>query len=496
MLKSLQRTIYIEVFLNTLITISFLSILSSCNTRVDKGVMNSSIKPDGIDTEDYDDTDELKDDESYTDAGDDEYAEEDTEKDNEAYVAEDNEAYEVKDDPDTTGNEDSENAFQDSSEETDAEGLSLTEEYEDMGSEDSSLDQEYVETAPKIRQNTAPEFSLDGAVAFSLSLDSIPTEKGETNLFKVYKNKSLSPASNIRVSEVYPSKSGTLIFTEMGKRILIKKDGTIDEVSINAPYKGVSGNGDHVFEDLSIYRASQGKIDWLETNLLNPKVQMVSGSLLVLSGDKDKAQVFNIKNKAKFNLTDCYDPQAIAISSKKALINGCGVDSQILDLSNGSLKPIDTSPTNGAWGTRNHEWAKASDGVILLQKSCVPGSKAYNLCHVNKEGVISALSKDEFDPAASGYTGSIGNQNLFVDGDYIIVKEATQISLVERKVRRKVPILLGFNVTTISVNQGEVYFVADDSFGNPIGGVYNIKRAQTLLVIGEGKFREIKAIPN
>ena len=273
---------------------------------------------------------------------------------------------------------------------------------------------------------------------------------------------------------------------------IVSSSGGITEVNSSAEYIGENTDGDIIFSDLTIFRADTSKLEPLNTALVNPYPLFMSGNFLIIT-DGNIYQVFDSKTNLRYNIANCNGPRAVALSETKILIDDCSND-KVMDISDGTRTPLDTSATNGATGNPNHEWVEVSDGAIFVMQWCVDEAQDYNLCHINQNGELSAISNEEFNPNSLGNPGSINNKNLFVSGNNIIVKELNQISLVQRGNGSKKAILAGYNILGISIKGDKVYFTAEDNLGNAVSGEYVISTDETVTYTTDYEFLSLKAI--
>lgn len=91
---------------------------------------------------------------------------------------------------------------------------------------------------------------------------------------------------------------------------------------------------------------------------------------------------------------------------------------------------------------------------------------------------------------------SCGDENriLFRSGNYFVIKEISQISVLEEESDEKFLILSDLNVIEISVNSDIIYYLAEDVFGNPVIGTWNLTTGSGGLISSEEEFDEVKAI--
>ncbi|MFW7381103.1 MAG: hypothetical protein ACOH5I_19975 [Oligoflexus sp.] len=77
----------------------------------------------------------------------------------------------------------------------------------------------------------------------------------------------------------------------------------------------------------------------------------------------------------------------------------------------------------------------------------------------------------------------------------MIIKELSQISLIERGVDSKTAILSGYNVTSVSVKDGVVYYTAEDNQENPVIGKYDTAASTNTTLDSGKKYIKITTLP-
>ncbi|EPX60305.1 hypothetical protein D187_002391 [Cystobacter fuscus DSM 2262] len=74
------------------------------------------------------------------------------------------------------------------------------------------------------------------------------------------------------------------------------------------------------------------------------------------------------------------------------------------------------------------------------------------------------------------------------------MRELSKVTVVKRGEPNPVFILSGYNVTSISTSENRVYYLAEDSTGHPITGVYDLVTQENKVLQDSGRFTEIHAM--
>ncbi|WP_436517401.1 hypothetical protein [Ekhidna sp. To15] len=316
------------------------------------------------------------------------------------------------------------------------------------------------------------------------------------NLFKV--------DNSGKISAVIDSATVTFARTfSKGLYVEIREDGAPDvrrfyvyhnssyleiEDEINGEYKGENENGDLIFSDVSILRASSLEIDKLETTLDFPTVQSLSGNLAIIT-DNSVFQIFNTVSNVRYNVNGCNGPRMEAFpESTMAILDDCS-NQILIDISNGNRTVADIS----SW---NHESLRVSDGIIVLNQAMseVGDFTNYALGHFDTNGNLSVLTENIFQPGSSSCMNcGLPNEVLFGNDEYLVVRELNKISLVNRNENNSISTILdGYNVSKVSLGDHLIYYLAEDNLGNPLIGVYDILNKTNQVLDSETSFDEIQ----
>ncbi|MBD1577141.1 hypothetical protein HC723_11925 [Vibrio sp. S11_S32] len=169
------------------------------------------------------------------------------------------------------------------------------------------------------------------------------------------------------------------------------------------------------------------------------------------------------------------------------------LDSDLTLLNIGLLKDGDTLNKNysGGW---DGESAQNGDDAFLLSTTlnnnlngiiCPDGKQCLYSISVNKLGNLDAspLSNSGFNTDTSDDEISNGEQNdLWVNDDYIVIKEAAQISIIDRNNNNAVTTILNNQeIDTINLSSdNQLYITSTTSSGQHKNYIYNIKTKKGL----------------
>lgn len=292
-----------------------------------------------------------------------------------------------------------------------------------------------------------------------------------TNLFKVNEDDSIAPATNIEINDFELSEFGLVATTKNGNVILVGSAGNIGAPQGSPSSIGLTTAGSAVYlsdNRIYLYDLATEESDEISVSLAFPTLKGLSGNFIVY-GDAGTVQVLDTVTKNRFNVADCNGSDVIALSDTVVLINDCN-EKQLMNMADGSRAVLDVAGVS-----MNHENVLVEDGAILISQGCNSDvSLNYDLCHVDSDGVVTTLTTMGFDVGTAGSVFQDGNNVLFSDGDYIIVKELNQVSLVQRGSNAKDGILTGLNILSISVKNGVIFYSAEDIQGRPVLGKYDI----------------------
>ena len=261
--------------------------------------------------------------------------------------------------------------------------------------------------------------------------------------------------------------------------------GTVAEVDTISTPAGQNERGDIVFEDASILRAASGTLEQLNTTLNAPRVSDVSGNFAILDDDSI-AQVFDTVTGARYNVARCNGPDVVALSSTVALVNDCSTNS-IVDMQTGDR----TDPVDPEFRHWNSEAVYLGDGegaLIMTQD----GTDSYGVYHVDETGAsIQLLTGLD---VGSGNIGTQPNALLFYGDGWVIVKELSSIRAKNWPGNDDERVLFGsLNVTSVDVADGNVYYVAEDNFGNAVLGSYLFSVAAETQLDSSVRFDSVQA---
>ena len=332
------------------------------------------------------------------------------------------------------------------------------------------------------------EFNVLGAKAILYSEDGDPNGRvssSSTYIFKIDEQGNLtSIADDIVIIYVKTFSEGLFVVTSDERKFYVRLDNSYEEITSNVGnYKGENLEGDLIFDNATILRKSTLQVETINSTLTNPRIQSVSGNFAVLT-DNSIFQILNTVTGVRYNIAGCNGPRVIAINTTTALINDC--DSKvIMNMANG----IRTAGQIISW---NHEGLTTADGVVILSQS-LNGVAAYRLGLVDNLGALSVLSDYEFSPGSESCMNcGTPNEVLYNTGDYFIIRELSKVTVIVKGNPTPKFILTGYNVTSISVDNNLVYYLAEDNLGTPIVGIYNLTTDSNEILEESKQFESIQ----
>lgn len=301
------------------------------------------------------------------------------------------------------------------------------------------------------------------------------TSKGETELFKLFQ---IDENGNIRtfledftVKSVTCFSKGLLIQLSNNNVYCLYVDNTYFKLpdDFDARFKGENENGDLIFSDLSVIRNNGLNVQKIQSSLNNPYIQSISGNFAIV-GSSNVFQILNTVTGERYNVNNCNGPRMVALNKTKALIDDCQ-GSALIDMTSGSR----TEAGLRMWNQEHLYLPKKQAAVILNQGSGIEDQSKYGLMFVFSNGISTSICNEGFNPGGSSCM-NCGDENsvLFHSDEYFVIKELDKISIVKLGNNSKKVILTGYNVISISVKNSKVYFIAENTFGSKVTGVYNL----------------------
>ena len=321
------------------------------------------------------------------------------------------------------------------------------------------------------------EFDLTGAQAILLSEEGTTVDGGtsatESYLFKIASDGSIAPVvEGAKVVFARTISSGVFLTiddpgSENLRNFYVNMDNTYTEIDENiGTFMGENENGDLIFQDVSVFRKSTLKIEKIQTTLSDPRVQSLSGNLAVIH-DNSIYQIYNTVTNVRYNIAGCNGPRMISFSgSDMALVDDCS-NKILINMSTGERSEANIT----SW---NHEAIRAGDKIAVLSGGLI-GEPGYRIGLVDETGGVDVISGYEFEPGSGscmncGYPNSV----LFYSAGHFVVRELTKVTAIKNGESTALPILTGYNVTSISMDGNLVYYLAEDNTGTPLTGVYDL----------------------
>ncbi|RAU83047.1 hypothetical protein [Pontibacter arcticus] len=310
-----------------------------------------------------------------------------------------------------------------------------------------------------------------------------------SKLFQIDKQGNVTAViEGVDVSLVYPFSDGLIIYLSSGEIYSVYLDNSYLQLPSNVgDFSGENDNGDLFFSNGYFLRKSSHAIEKVQTTLTMPYIQYVTGNFAILSGD-NITQAFNTVSNERFNIGNC-SSQLVALSRERALVKGCEGTS-VMDMKTGSKSEADIFTMNG-------EAIYTGNGAIVLTPEAanmanIYDQGVYGLGFIDTNGKMVLLSNEGFKPGSMSCM-NCGEPNtvLFASGNYYIVRELDKVSVVRKGDISKKVILTGYNVTSVSINNNKVYFIAEDKYGVRIAGVYNLLDNSTQMLETQEEFDRV-----
>lgn len=303
---------------------------------------------------------------------------------------------------------------------------------------------------------------------------------------------------SITYMEKYEGDNGVIEEKEVTKDIMIparyfvEKKGNYHKIDTDGQFISETPSGLIVFSNTDTFSTRTIELSKLNTSLSNPTVQEVSGHFAKLYAEDDKGnsiyQMFDTQTLKRFNIGSSWG--FVALNDTTLLMSG---SYGVMDMTTGQFA---TDVNDGFLGAESF-YDVDGKGAITLSSyhngvSCTNNSKNC-LYEINEDGTSKLLSTVAFEVA---FSGSLHTEpfNLFVDKDYIVVKEVNGIKVFNRINNSVNSILSGLNVISVSLNKGIVFFTAEDEYGFPINGRYNLNKDNITKFNESTIFNKIKPI--
>lgn len=318
-------------------------------------------------------------------------------------------------------------------------------------------------------------FSNPKAILLKNTSTSKESVKGEEKLFKLFQvdeNGNITTLlEGITVKNVTCFSKGLLIQLSNDNFYCLYVDNTYFKLpdDFDARFKGENENGDLIFSDLSVIRNSSLTVQKIQSSLNNPYVQSISGNFAIV-GSQTTFQILNTVSGERFNVNNCNGPRMVALNKTKALIDDCQ-GSALFDMASGQR----TEAGLRMWNNEHLYLPKKQAAVILNQGAGIQDQTKYGLMFVFSTGISTSICNEGFNPGGSSCM-NCGDENsvLFHSDGYFVIKELDKISVVKLGDNSKKVILSGYNVISISVKNSKVYFIAEDTLGAKVAGIYKL----------------------
>ncbi|WP_155893565.1 hypothetical protein [Cystobacter fuscus] len=337
-------------------------------------------------------------------------------------------------------------------------------------------------------------FNLKGAKALLYSQQGISSGRSkaaESNLFKIEANGDVTPVlEGSEVVSVNAISWGMIVTTRATgtddlRTFYVKPDNTSGELPADiGRFIGENDNGDVVFVTSTVLRKSTLTLEPIQTTLTRPLVDTMSGNFVIIS-DRSIHQILNTVDGVRYNVMSCNGPHVMALDATHAVIDDCQPKT-VIDMATGER-------TEGDVLALNHEGVRSENGAVVLAQGLGSDFNLFYLGEVDVHGGLTLVNEYGFQPGSPCMSCS-SNSVLHKTGDYFIVRELSKVTVVKRGEPNPVFILSGYNVTSISTSENRVYYLAEDSTGHPITGVYDLVTQENKVLQDSGRFTEIHAM--
>ncbi len=309
------------------------------------------------------------------------------------------------------------------------------------------------------------------------------------SLFQIDKQGNVTPVvEGVEISLVKPFSKGAVVYLATGEIFCLYLDNTSLQLPSDVDeFKGENENGDLIFAKGYIVRKAGQKIEKIQSTLPQTYVQYTSGNFAVINGGS-VMQAFNTVSNERFNI-GC-NAFLLALNQEQGLVQECSAGTSILNMKTGSKSQAEIQSLLG-------ESVYTGKGAVILspEVASMAGFReqgAYGLGYVDTDGKLSLLSNEKFSPGSSrcvfcGEASSI----LFVSGDHYVIREIDKVSYVKKGDPAKKVILSGYNVTSVSLKNSTVYFLAEDKFGERVAGIYSLLDGTTHMLETQEEFDQV-----
>jgi hypothetical protein len=339
-------------------------------------------------------------------------------------------------------------------------------------------------------------FDLSGARAILYSDEGVSSGRskaGETHVFKIDDSGNITPVlEGIQVLSAHAISWGIIVTiyddaeSDGYRTFYAKSDNTFGEIEGSiGKLIGENDDGDVVFSNCAILRKATLTLEEMETTLTSPTAQAMSGNFAIVT-DNSVFQIHNTVTGRRYNVRGCNGPRIVAMDPTRSLLDDCQ-NAIIIDMTTGQR-------IEGDIAMLNHEGVRTQNGAVVLSQGLGADYNLYYLAEINVNGDVTLVNGYGFAPGSSSCSNcSDPNSVLFKTGEYFIVRELSKVSVVKRGLADPIFILTNYNVTSISVTDNLVYYLAEDSAGIPIIGVYNLLNGENQ-ILSESKAMKFTAV--
>jgi hypothetical protein len=301
-------------------------------------------------------------------------------------------------------------------------------------------------------------------------------------LFKIDADGNITPASEgVAIGWVRTIRDGVLLYAIVENGVapvwyVVNRNNEMYKFDRNmGEYVGENDEGDLIFADGTIFRRSTQTLDKIQSSFDYFTVQAVSGNFAIIISFRPTItrQVVHTVSGVRRNLCDV-SYQIIAIDNDKVFVGDCNRSgSSYMNITDGTF---------------------TETGIYVLNTGTIRTPTGF--ATVGEDQTLMKTMLREYNTALTTtfeteYTPESVVKDMSTTGDYFIIKELNRITAVKRGESAATVILSEVNVLSYSVGNGRVYYLAEDLFGNPVTGYYELTSGENVVLSDDMEFNTI-----
>jgi hypothetical protein len=301
-------------------------------------------------------------------------------------------------------------------------------------------------------------------------------------LFKIDADGNITPASEgVAIGWVRTIRDGVLLYAIVENGVapvwyVVNRNNEMYKFDRNmGEYVGENDEGDLIFADGTIFRRSTQTLDKIQSSFDYFQVEAVSGNFAVIISFRPTTaqQVVHTVSGMRRNLCDSYY-EIMAVDNDKVFAVDCnGSGSSYMNITDGTF---------------------TETGIYAFHPGTVRTPTGFAI--VGEDQTLMKTMLREYNTALATtfeteYTPESVVKDMSTTGDYFIIKELNRITAVKRGESGATVILSEVNVLSYSVGNGRVYYLAEDLFGNPVTGYYELASGENVVLSDDMEFNTI-----